>query len=163
MIKGCILLGKVPDLGGEVNLVPVDYVSRAIVTLSLNSYSFGRTFHLVNQHPRPLDEFVEHLQLRGYALEVVPEQQWRSELMANALRDSTNPLTPLLSIFENVDEAEPNSSQGDVRFDCRNTVDGLKETPVVCPPVDAALIDTYFQSFEASGFLPAPSAACGHD
>ncbi|MGQ0555595.1 MAG: amino acid adenylation domain-containing protein [Nitrospiraceae bacterium] len=163
MIKGCILLGKVPDLGGEVNLVPVDYVSRAIVTLSFKSHSFGKVFHLVNQHPRPLDEFVEHLQLRGYALEVVPEQQWRSELMATAIRDTTNPLSALLSIFESPDEAEPNSGQGDVRFDCRNTIDGLKETSVVCPPVDAALIDTYFQYFEASGFLPAPSAACGHD
>ena len=163
MLKGCILLGKVPDLGGEVNLVPVDYVSRAIVTLSFKSHSFGKAFHLVNQHPRPLDKFVEHLQLRGYALEVVPEQQWRSELMATAMGDTTNPLSALLSIFESPEEVEPNSSQGDVRFDCRNTVDGLKETPVICPPLDAALIDTYFQYFEASGFLPAPSAACGHD
>ena len=163
MIKGCILLGKVPDLGGEVNLVPVDYVSRAIITLSFNSHSFGKAFHLVNPHPRPLDEFVERLQSRGYALEVVPEQQWRTELIATAMRDTTNPLSALLSIFESVDEAESSSSQGDVRFDCRNTLDGLKETPVVCPPVDAALIDTYFQYFEASGFLPAASAACEHD
>ena len=163
MIKGCILLGKVPDLGGEVNLVPVDYVSRAMITLSFNSHSFGKAFHLVNPHPRPLDEFVEHLQSRGYALEVVPEQQWRTELIATAMRDTTNPLAALLSIFESVDEAESDSSQGDIRFDCRNTLDGLKETPIVCPPVDAALIDTYFQNFEASGFLPAPSAGCGHD
>lgn len=163
MIKGCILLGKVPDLGGEVNLVPVDYVSRAMITLSFNSHSFGKAFHLVNPHPRPLDEFVEHLQLRGYALEVVPEQQWRTELIATAMRDATNPLSALLSIFESVDEAESNSSQGDVRFDCRNTLDGLKEAPVVCPPVDATLVDTYFRYFHASGFLPAPKSACGHE
>lgn len=163
MIKGCILLGKAPDFGHEVNLVPVDYVSRAIVMLSFNRHSVGKAFHLVNPYPGSLDEVVEHIRSRGYPLEVVPERQWRAEVVATALRDRMHPLAPLLSVFEGVDEAEPHPGESGARFDCQNVLDGLKDTTVVCPPVDATLIDTYFQYFDASGFLRAPRTACGHD
>lgn len=163
MIKGCILLGKAPDLGHEVNLVPVDFVSRAIVRLSFNKHSVGRAFHLVNPNPGSLDEVVEHIRSRGYLLEVVPEREWRAEVVAMALRDRTHPLTPLLPVFEGGDEADSHPGESGARFDCRHVLDGLKDTTVVCPPVDGTLIDTYFQYFDASGFLPAPKTACGHD
>ena len=163
MIKGCILLGQAPDLGHEVNLVPVDFVSRAIVTLSVDRHSVGKAFHLVNPHPGSLNEVVEQLRLRGYPLEVVPEQQWRTEVVATALRDSRHPLAPLLPVFEGDDETDAHPGEPGARFDCQHVVDGLKRTTVVCPPVDATLIETYFQYFEASGFLPAPNTACGHD
>jgi thioester reductase-like protein len=163
MIKGCILLGKAPDIGHEVNLVPVDYVSRAIVMLSFNRHSVGKAFHLVNPHPGSLEEFVAQIRSRGYLLEVVPERQWRAEAVAMALRDRSHPLTPLTSVFEGVDETEFHPGESGAKFDCQNVFDGLKDTAVVCPPVDAALIDTYFQYFAASGFLPALKTACGHD
>jgi amino acid adenylation domain-containing protein/thioester reductase-like protein len=163
MIKGCILLGKAPDIGHEVNLVPVDYVSRAIVMLSFNRHSVGKAFHLVNPHPGSLEEFVAQIRSRGYLLEVVPERQWRAELVATVLRDHTHPLTPLRAVFEGGDETESDPGETGPRFDCQNVIDGLKDTTVSCPPVDAALVDTYFRYFEASGFLPAPKSACGHE
>jgi amino acid adenylation domain-containing protein/thioester reductase-like protein len=163
MIKGCILLGKVPDLASEVNLVPVDYVSRAIVTLSFSRRSVGKAFHLVNPHSSPLGEFVEQIRSRGYLLEVVPERQWRAEVVATVLRDHTHPLTPLRAVFDGGDETESDPGETGARFDFQNVLDGLKDTTVSCPPVDAALVDTYFRYFEASGFLSAPKSACGHE
>lgn len=163
MIKGCILLGKVPDSGILLDLVPVDYVSRALVTLSLQRRSFGKTFHLVNPCPRPLEEFVELVRLRGYPLDTVSEQQWRAEVVATAQCDSTHPLTPLLPLLEGDDEAESDPGVSGARFDCQHVLDGLKDTTVVCPPVDAALIGTYFQYFDVSGFLPAPKDCVRHD
>lgn len=162
-IKGCILMGKVPDSGILLDLVPVDYVSQALVSLSLQRRSFGKTFHLVNPSPRPLAEFVELVRLRGYLLDTVPEQQWRAEVVATAMRDPTHPLMPLLPTFEGVDEAESHPGESGARFDCQNVLDGLKDTAVVCPPVDAALVETYFRYFDACGFLPAPKSACGHE
>jgi hypothetical protein len=117
----------------------------------------------VNPRPGSLDEFVAQIRSRGYPLEVVPEQQWRAEVISTAMRDPTHPLTPLLSVFEGVDEAEFHPGESGARFDCQNVLDGLKDTTVACHPVDAGLIDTYFQYFAASGFLPAPKTACGHD
>lgn len=163
MIKGCILLGKVPHSEILLDLVPVDYVSRALITLSLQRRSIGKAFHLVNLCPCPLAEFVEHIRSRGYLLEVVPAQQWRAEVVSSAMRDITHPLTPLLPVFEGVDEAESHPDESGARFDCQNVLDGLKDTTVFCPPVDAALVDTYFRYFDACGFLPALNSACGHE
>lgn len=163
MIKGCILLGKVPDSGILLDLVPVDYVSRALVNLSLQRRSFGKAFHLVNPCPRPLAEFVELVRLRGYPLNTVPEQQWRAEVVATAMRDPTHPLMPLLPVFDGADEAESHPGESGIRFDCQNVLDGLKDTTVLCPPVDTALVDTYFRYFEANGFLLAPKSVCGHE
>jgi hypothetical protein len=110
-----------------------------------------------------LGEFVEQIRSRGYLLEIVPGRQWRAEVVATVLRDHTHPLTPLRAVFEGGDETESDPGETGARFDFQNVFDGLKDTTVSCPPVDAVLIDTYFRYFEASGFLPAPKSACGHE
>jgi len=44
-----------------------------------------------------------------------------------------------------------------VRLDCQNTLNGLSGSGVVCPPVDAELLNVYFSYFIKSGLLPPPS------
>ena len=42
-----------------------------------------------------------------------------------------------------------------VRFDCENTLAGLRGSSITCPPVDHDLLNTYFTHFICNGF-PAP-------
>jgi thioester reductase-like protein len=51
MTRACVLLGSVPDLDVMVNIVPVDFVSAAIVRLSKDPANLGRTYHLDNPEP----------------------------------------------------------------------------------------------------------------
>jgi hypothetical protein len=43
-----------------------------------------------------------------------------------------------------------------MRFDCSNTLSGLADSGIQCPPVDASLLTTYFTYFIETGFLAAP-------
>ena len=159
-IKGCVELGQVPNLDEEMNIVPVDYVSGAVVHLSLRKESAGKIFHLVN--PRPLgggDQFAQWFTfLEEYGVRQVPYEQWRKALEGAP----DNPLYTLLPTIPEWQGEEELMMQGRVmkrvrmRYECRNTLEMLAGTPISCPPVDAQLLGTYLSFFVRCGFLPQP-------
>jgi thioester reductase-like protein len=61
LILGSVELGFFPDLDVEIPLVPVDYVSGAVVQLASQQNSWGHAFHLVNPHPNALGRAVQPL------------------------------------------------------------------------------------------------------
>ena len=151
MIKGCIQLGKGPDLKTIVDMVPVDYASRAIVHLSRRPESVGKVFHLTNTCPMHMSELLEWIRVYGYSIHRVSYDAWKRELFyAEAFRENA------LYLFR-VFLAELEERQMIVpRHDCQNTVIGLAGTSIACPPVDNELLNTYFSCYVRSGFLCVP-------
>jgi thioester reductase-like protein len=149
-IKGCIQLGCVPDLDITWDLTPVDYVSAALVRLSLRPEAVGERFHLVNPNPRPLGEIVELLAELGYPMRRVSYPAWRDALEEARRRDQDNVLVPLLDLFS--DELPRRARLA--RFDCRSTLAALEGSDVVCPPVGRTLLGTYLEALRGEGFLP---------
>lgn len=156
-IKGCIQLGSVSDRDIQLDLSPVDYVSQAIVHLSRQKESLGKTFHLVNPQPLPLSEMVNYMRSLGYPIERVSDNQWRSQLL-NTVNSPDNALYPLLSIYseEDSDRDSQDRDSSIQQFDCQNTLTGLAGASIVCPPVDTKLLDTYFSYLIQTGFLSPP-------
>ena len=76
LIQGAVHLGLFPDLDVEIPLVPVDYVSRAVVQLASQQDSWGQAFHLVNPHPMDWADLYQLLCDHGYALEKIPYGEW---------------------------------------------------------------------------------------
>ncbi|GAA6619174.1 amino acid adenylation domain-containing protein [Scytonema sp. NUACC26] len=154
MIKGCIQLGTAPDRNMMVNISPVDYVSRAIVHLSWQKESLGKTFHLVNPHPVPWNQIVNYIRSFNYPLVQIPEDKWRAELL-NAENSEENALYPLMSMFS--EELGARTTNTEVsRLDCQNTLNGLAGTTINCPPVNCELFSIYFSYLIRSGFLKTP-------
>lgn len=154
MIKGCIQLGSIPNQDIQLNLSPVDYVSKAIIYLSKQNESLGKAFHLVNPQPLPLSEMVNYICSLGYPVELVSYEKWRSQLM-NAVDSPENALYPLMSIFTE-ETSNTQSKNSPLQLDCQNTLTGLAGTPIICPPVDAELFSTYFSYLIQTGFLNPP-------
>ncbi|HEY9670133.1 MAG TPA: amino acid adenylation domain-containing protein [Waterburya sp.] len=155
MIKGCIQLGSIPNQDIQLNLSPVDYVSKAVVYLSNQKESLGKAFHLVNPQPLPLKEMANYIRSLGYPIELVSYEKWRLQLI-NTADSSENALYPLLSIFaEETSNTQPNNSSIQ-HFDCQNTLTRLAGTSIACPPVDAELFSTYFSYLIQTGFLNSP-------
>ena len=50
-IKSSIELGAAPDAEAKLNMIPVDYVSKAVVHLSRRGNALGRVFHLAHSRP----------------------------------------------------------------------------------------------------------------
>jgi thioester reductase-like protein len=120
---------RLPLTGEETqNLVPVDWVSRALVALINRPQWHGRTFHLVACKPISLREIKamveELLQLEGI--------RWAGR---HAIADPT-PLEQLvLEQFKDYWSYLHNNLQ----FDCRNTSAALPDLPP--PTVDRALME----------------------
>ena len=153
MIKGCIQLGSVPHQDVMMDLTPVNYVSSAIAYLSQQQDSLGKAFHLINPYSAHWNDFVNLIRSFNYPLRRLSYDQWQAELIQRTINED-HALSPLLPLF-----LGPNLQEEEVepqRFNCRNTSTSLKDTSIECPPVDAALLHTYFSYFIRSHFLEPP-------
>src|SRR5207237_7411949 len=75
-LKGCIQLGCMPITDSHIQISPVDYVSRAIVDLSLKRESMGKAFHLNNPNSGNWKSLAEWFNDFGYTVRFVPYQDW---------------------------------------------------------------------------------------
>ncbi len=147
-IKGCIQLGMLPPVDDqEDDLVPVDYVSRAIIHISQQTESLGKIFHFANPTSFHWSDLFNWVRSFGYPLEQISYAQWRTELS----RHKENALYPILSLFyQDIFEKQY------PKFDCQNTIEGLVGSDIVCPPVNSKLLYIYLSYLWNSGFLEAP-------
>jgi len=153
-IKGCIQLGCAPDLDAMVNLTPVDYVSQAIAHLSRQKASLGKNFHLVNPQPARWNELVSWIRSMGYPIKDISYESWQAEILNIAENSPENALYPLVSTFS--EKIAVDDSKAVLQFDCQNILEGLAETSIACPQLDAKLFSTYFLYLIRSRFLDAP-------
>jgi len=164
MLKGCIQLGGMPAIAGEeqLELTPVDYVSRAIVALSRRKASLGQAFHLFNPVTISIDDLVAATNAFGYPLQKMAYDAWLDELERFIDGVTENVLAPLTPLFPKKGQ---NGRQGQApkrAFDRRNAVTSLGGTSIICPPADSKLISTYLSYLLESGFLPVPQATTIH-
>jgi len=150
LLKGCIQMGKYPTAGTTVNLVPVDYVAQAIASLSLQTTSFGKAFHLSNAQPLDWQEMWAGVNSAGYQLEELPEPEWMSELEKFANKYPDNETFTLLLLLL----SSPHKLFTEKPLFCdHQTQEALANTDLKFPPVDGKLITTYCKYFQESGYL----------
>lgn len=165
LIKGCIQLGTVPDWQMRVDMLPVDYLSQAIVHLSRQSDSLNQSFHFSNANSLSWSELVDWLRQFGYSLQQLPYETWIAEVINLDTQTSTNALSPFIPYFSDKLTA-PQLSVPELyfhakplHFDCQNVLNGLANSAIVCPAVDSQLLHTYFAYFIRSNFLSPPPQA----
>ncbi len=155
-LRGCIELGAAPDLDWAMDCVPVDHVADAMVQLSQNRLS-GGVYHLINPKLRYWRECVLWMSLRGYPLELIPYRDWVARLRETT---ASNPLFPLRAFFLRtvleegglaVPELYEETRRRHVRCDFSRAT--LAQAGTICPPVDAQLLDRYFNSYTERGLI----------
>ena len=159
VLKGCILLGKYPAFDIDVTLVPVDYVSQAMVHLASQEKSWGRAFHFFHPAPLAWRQLMASLRALGYPLEEVAYGQWWQELKQRTRHNTAQPAehtsffaTLLLALM-----APHYLLYKRPRLDASDTQEGLAGTDIGCPPFDHDLIATYVAYWQKSRYLPIPS------
>jgi thioester reductase-like protein len=161
-LKGCIQMGSIPDMNCGVTLVPVDYVSRAVVYLSRQPNSLGKAFHLNNPNFSSWNEVADSINQCGYPVRQIAYEAWEAELIQSTTsgNGTEHALSGLLPFFLRrwSDEQLTFAGLGQrrVKLNCQATVDSLEGGAIACPRVDSHLINTYFSYFTRSGFLHAP-------
>jgi thioester reductase-like protein len=144
-IKGCVQLGLAPALPDEAfDMVPVDVVARAIVTIALGGGPADGNYHYFNPRRLPIPEAVAVMREFGLAVREVPYADWRRALLAAVAAKKDNALAAFAGMFpERPDPREP-------VFDCRAT---FAAGGIDCPPADRALFASYLRHLETRGLF----------
>jgi thioester reductase-like protein len=150
LLKGCIQLGCAPALRGESLVVPVDYVSRALVDIAARTDVVPQTFLVNHPRPIPLLHIVGLVREMGYPVRAVPFDEWRRDLFAlSEVAFRENALYPYRDYLRDLDEPHADSP----RFSAKNATTVLSH--LACPSVDE-ILRKYFDHFVRTGFLPPP-------
>ncbi|BAY37781.1 amino acid adenylation domain-containing protein [Nostoc sp. NIES-2111] len=149
LVKGCLQMKIAPDIDIEDNLTPVDYVSKTIVHLSRQKESLGKAFHLVNPDSIPLNHLFKLIRSLGYPLQLIPLEQWHSEISRHSKMSETDNLKFLSDIVPKTTIEKYQEPQ----MDYKNTMNGLVDTEIICPMLDQNILKIYFSYFISSGFI----------
>ena len=160
--RGCIEMGAAPDLDWAMDCVPVDHVADAMVQLARNGVpasGYHLVYHLVNPKLRYWRECVLWMCLRGYSFDLIPYRDWTLRLRETVT--ASNPLYPLRAFFLRtipeegglaVPELYEETRRRRARSDFSRTI--LAQSGTTCPPLDAHLLDRYFESYAERGLIP---------
>lgn len=147
-IKTCIELGNFPDFDVDLNIIPVDYASEAIIYLSRQKQLLGKTFHLVNPESISWKKFFELINICGYLSKEIPYQEWLFTV-ENYIFDCGGEKA-VTSLLLNLSNSARVISLTKPHFDACQTIQGLEDTSIVCHPMDLSLISTYLSSWDLS-------------
>jgi len=155
LIKSFVELRAAPDIEAELNMIPVDYVSKAVVHLSRQDTSLGKVFHLANSRPVTWRELATWIGALGSPVQQIPYDKWRTRLidLGRSQGNAAYYLMPLFSL--SLSEDGPSLLRDIPQFDCQNTLTGLAGTSIVCPPIEGQVFESYFSYFMRCGFLDA--------
>ncbi len=163
VIRACVRLGCAPDVDLELDLVPVDFVSRAIVALSRQEGDVGRNLHLVNPAPIRWRDLVAGLRSLGPDLDLVPYGEWLGRLEAEASAESS----PLLAFAalrrgESLEGMEEGPAAGArAAFDAGRSRQALAAADVTCPQVDRGLLARFLDHALEGGLFEALKPVAG--
>jgi thioester reductase-like protein len=117
--------------GTTLNFVPIDYVVDGMVAISRRADSVGETYHLVNPVPTENRVWLPHIcRILGVeGIQLVPENSFRK-----------TPMTRLEQIFQKQMAFYYQYLQGEPLFDCRRTLEALRNTGIQCPRVTVEFI-----------------------
>lgn len=111
-----------------LNLVPVDFVTKAVVRLALDPRAVGLTFHIVDPNPLSARHVYELIARR--AGKKVPKSELGSSLAARLLR------LPGIDRLSRRQLPQLSALDRFVVFNCANTLSLLDGTGIACPRFD---------------------------
>jgi myxalamid-type nonribosomal peptide synthetase MxaA len=156
LIKGCIQMGYAPAERVRMDMAPVDYMSRAIVSLSLLPGSIGGCFHLNHPSPPYSDQLIGGFSRSGYRLECIPYRDWVKKIVeAGEANRKDFALLPLLPMFSGQSQDELLEEDA-IRYDCSETQGVLSMLGIECALLDGELLARYQAYFKRSGFVLEP-------
>lgn len=151
LLKGCIQMGYAPNWKVNINMLPVDYVSRLIVNCSMSKTS-KKIFNLVNPHIISWTMLVKMLEEIGFSVKIISAGVWKKKYLQNITSD--NALYNLLPLYMNshynwVEDLDRLST-----FNASFTNKYLDFSELNYPKIDRGLIKKYFYYLIESQFFP---------
>ncbi|XP_063239696.1 uncharacterized protein LOC134540730 [Bacillus rossius redtenbacheri] len=156
VIQGCLRTMTVPDLDWQIELTPVDFLSRVIVKLSENiAHSVGNIYHLTNTNTMNCRDLWQLLKAHGYPVQEVPYDTWWRNVKAVASGGEAPELSSLVFLLESLVRG-PEYFSNLSTFARDNTQAFLDSQGMKYSPVDRALVTKYLCHLTSLGLIPQP-------
>ena len=140
-IDACFDLGCVPDVDIEINMVPVDYVSRCIIAASLRRNVFKQRLNIMHTRSTNFRTICDCMLSMGIAS--LERESYSSWLERCSLDQSTARLATLLqSSSSERDLEDPESSHG-LSARIETLIDIYLPDGILCPEITETLIQRY--------------------
>ncbi|KAH9990943.1 L-aminoadipate-semialdehyde dehydrogenase large subunit [Russula compacta] len=156
LMKGCIQLGRVPDINNTINMVPVDHVAFCITTAALSPHPDpGLTVLHVRARPLPTyNSIFSSLSRYGFEAERCEYLVWRRKLEQHVMEVQDNALFPLLHFV--LDDLPTSTKSPDLDdLNMRTLLRGCEDKGN--RTVSEGLVAKYLSWLILVEFLPKPS------
>ncbi|XP_049804567.1 uncharacterized protein LOC126248021 isoform X1 [Schistocerca nitens] len=160
MLQSCIYTSSAPNINWQIELTPVDFLSKVIVNMTQEIHSLGKVFNLINTKTMDSSLMWQLLKVEGYNLEIVPYDEWYNIIKCGVQTgdDHSETLKALLYLLDSyVMDASYFSDQSTFRQE--NLIEALKEMRLQYPPVNTDLMKLYLQNLSKVGLIPRPKRA----
>ncbi|WP_150273119.1 thioester reductase domain-containing protein [Paenibacillus tepidiphilus] len=144
MIKCCVEAGILFEENVNIEFIPVDYVSRSIVALSVQESSRNTNFHITGNGMNNLQQVYEWMSSYGFQVEKMSYDRWKDELVERAANHPEMNTVKAMLPFIPEDMGEWDV---EVVYDTANRDRGLQGTGIACPPVEAEIFRKYLDYF----------------
>jgi amino acid adenylation domain-containing protein/thioester reductase-like protein len=135
-IRACLQVGCVPDFDVEINMLPVDYLSHAVIALSMRDDVFGRAFNLVNVRSTNLREILDCLLSLDHSMRKASYEEWQR------LGDSNGVLASVLGFYPRRCDTNKAPSE-EIKIDYQDTLSLLEAEGMHCPQITPDLLRSY--------------------
>lgn len=168
LMAGYVQSGLAPDGATMLDLLPVDFIARAVVGLSLRPEAAGETYHLLHPEPVSSEVLFEVCREAGYAIERVPYDTWFRHLGEIASGDQGHALFPLVALFSSRRGRRDGAggtgrtgeaSRAELPFDTRRTRSALRAAGLTLPTLDEDLFRRYLAAMRPAIGDPHSDAA----
>ncbi len=153
MLQGCLHMKAAPEIEALLNIVPVDYVSRAVVTLSQQQASLGQSMNIINPQSIYWSDLLETATDAGYPVKRLAYESWYADLLKVESQTTNNMLVPLAALFSNRQFIQ--KSLGAFDLTCGSTQQRLSAQGVSCPSVEPQFIKACIADLERQQLLKA--------
>lgn len=151
MIKAMLLLGIAPAANWYVDITPVDYASRAIVRLTGQPESVGRTFHICNSEQIHYTDFIAQVRALGYDITLLAPAEYRESLFRfDDLERNTEALELAIAQLEG-----DGAHDSEYRYVCKEAEKILLREGIRCPKPDHDLVQALLSYAVTVGYFPA--------
>lgn len=143
-IKGCIQMKMAPQLNVNIEMMPVDILSKAIVSFSLSQLSGINIYNLANINLLNWQDYITIINQLGFCVDLVPYDVWWKECISNI--NENNALFPLLTFYS---ENPPDYKE----YRCNNSQKNFQKLGLTYPSDYENLISVYFKYLVKKNFL----------
>ncbi|MDZ3952380.1 amino acid adenylation domain-containing protein [Bacillus thuringiensis] len=149
LIKAILLLKVAPNIHTYIDLVPIDFASKAIVQLACTKEAAKETFHICNPIQLEWGPFIQYIKQHGYPIHMVDDVQFMSLFEDSTLSDTQKYALEL--VVPLLEESDKNSLAIPT---CQNAQRFLEGLGVVCDVPEEELVGKLMDYASRIGFFP---------